>query len=139
MLKDLSFEEIPKFFEDLARKDTGRFQLSRIYGMAKSFLEQREKEEAIEKLIVKDYRSIVNTTIISEDLAIVEAEVRLNKGKETAFYPVVDNKFFNESRSTFDEALLLGFCRKYSGERYDSAIFNMLRMDLYMNRTVDEN
>ncbi|EGL17474.1 MULTISPECIES: hypothetical protein [unclassified Paenibacillus] len=139
MLKDLSFEEISKFFEELATKDTGRFQLSRIYGMAKTFLEQREKEEEIEKLIVNDYRSAVNTTIISEDLAVVEVEVRLNKTKEIAFYPVVDNKLIKESRNTFDEALLLGFCKKYNNEKYDSAIFNMLRMDLYMNRTVDES
>ncbi|KZE65115.1 hypothetical protein AV545_04115 [Paenibacillus jamilae] len=133
MLKDLEFKEIPKFFSELSKKETGNFQLARIYGMANSWLEQREKEEVIEKLVEQDYRRVVKTTIICDDLAIVEAEVRLNKTKETTFYPVVNGKFHNESRMTFDEALLLGFCRKYNNERFDSAIFNMLRMDMKLN------
>ncbi|ALS22215.1 hypothetical protein [Paenibacillus naphthalenovorans] len=139
MLKDLDIEEIQVFFRDLLSKDTGKFQLAQIYGMAKAWQEQREREELIEKQIERRTRRIIKTIIISDDLAIVEAEVTINNSKEISYYPVVNGKFHSESRMTFDEALLLGFCRKYNNERFDLAIYNMLRMDLKQRENFNKN
>lgn len=132
MLKPLdSVTEIDEYFVELETKANWRMQRARIYGMAQEYQEQREYEKKIEEQVESQYRRILKTTIISDDLAIVEAQSTHSKGKEINYYPVVMGKFYNESCMTFDEALVLAISRKYNQPNYAPAmIYNMLRMDL---------
>ncbi|GAA4879784.1 hypothetical protein GCM10023310_69950 [Paenibacillus vulneris] len=131
MLKDLqTVPEIDQFFEELETKANWKMQRAQIYGLAHDYQQQLEKEKEIEKQVESKYRKIIKTTIISEDMAIVEAESKLGE-IETNYYPVVFGKFHSESCMTFDEALVLALSRKYGQDRFAPAmIYNMLRMDL---------
>lgn len=131
MLKDLqTVTEIDQFFEELETKANWKMQRAQIYGLAHDYQQQLAKEKEIEKQVESQYRRIIRTTIISDDMAIVEAESKLTN-KETNYYPVVFGKFHNESCMTFDEALVLALSRKYGQDQFAPAmIYNMLRMDL---------
>lgn len=132
MLKQLNtVDEVSTFFEELETKVNWKMQRARMYGMAFEYQQQDNKEKEIEKQVESQYRRILKTTIISDDLAIVEAESKINKDKEISYYPVVKGKFHNEGCMTFDEALVLAISRKYNSERNaPSMIYNMLRMDM---------
>lgn len=133
MLKDLkSVTEIDKFFdEELPKKANWRFQRAQIYNMAREYQIRRQKESEIEKLVEKDYRRVINCTIVSDDIAIIEAESRVGSNNEILYYPVVFGKALHESCMNFDEALILAICHKYGFDRHaPQMIYNMLRMDL---------
>lgn len=133
MLKELnSIQEIDKFFdEELPQKPNWRFQRAQIYGMAREYGILQQKESEIEKLVERDYRRVLNCTIVSDDIAIVEAEARIGGDKEVAYYPVVFGKALHENCPNFDEALVLALCHKYGFDRFaPQMIYNMLRMDL---------
>jgi len=132
MLKELSnIEEINAFFEELLQKPSGQINRARIYGMAYDQQQQLAKEQEIEKQVESKYRRIVKTTIISDDMAIVEAVSRLNNKEETNFYPVIRGKYHAECCMSFDEALVMALSYKYHQERCaPQMIYNMLRMDI---------
>jgi len=131
MLKELNnTDEVGLFFEELEKGQFSKIKKAQIYGMAYESQQRRKKEEEIEKQVESKYRRIINTTVISDDIAIVEAETKLGDN-EINFYPLVEGKFHNESCLTFDEALILALTRKYTmSNQFAPAIYNMLRMDL---------
>jgi hypothetical protein len=132
MLKQLNtVDEISEFFEELETKVNWKMQRARMYGMAYDYQQQEIQEKEVEEKVESKFRRILKTTIISEGMAIVEAESTINKDKEINFYPVVFGKYHNECCMTFDEALVLAISRKY-GQSHNapSMIYNMLRMDL---------
>jgi len=132
MLNNLhNIDEIEEFFKQSYEQSNGKIHRAQLYGMAFNMQEHQNKIKDIEKLIESKFRNIINTTIISDDIAIVEAKSKLGTGEEINFYPVVMGKFHNEVAMSFDEALITAIVRKYTNSTsFTPAIYNMLRMDL---------
>ncbi|MFB5759056.1 hypothetical protein [Paenibacillus medicaginis] len=131
MLKEMGFDGIKKFFDELEDAPNSKFQKVQLYGMLLHSQRIRLAETEVERKIESDHRRILETTIISDTMAIVEAETKINKGTETLYYPVVNGVYVKESFISFDEALVFCLCKKYGQELHAPAmIYNMLRMDL---------
>ncbi|HCL4479910.1 TPA: hypothetical protein N2D99_001977 [Clostridium botulinum] len=131
MLKDLKFEEIVKFFKDIPNNQMGDITKSQIYTLAYNEQERRAKEEVINNTISgSKIKRIVNTSIISKDIAIIETIEKWNEKKEHIFHPIVKGKKISEVSNNFDYALLIALSNKYGqGNHAPSMIYNMLRMD----------
>jgi hypothetical protein len=79
MLKDLSFEEIQTYFEELNQKENSRFLKAQLYGMAQKQIEQIEKENQIENTYGDDARKhVVNVLIIDDTLSIIKTQEKWN-------------------------------------------------------------
>lgn len=135
MLKELEFDEIQKFFEELDSKPNSKLQKAQLYGMALREQERRGQEANVEATMSQNYRYVRKTTVISKDMAIVEADTKINKESEILYYPVVNGRYVKQSFMSFDEALVYCLCKKYNQEYHaPSMIYNMLRMDLEVKK-----
>lgn len=130
-MKELNdIEEIENFFKELIEKPNARFQLSRIYTMAKRYSEKNDKEDAFKELL-GDRRGIhvLQVHILNETDAIIHVEETHINEVRVIYYIILNKKKLYEVGTTFDTAMLIYLSHKYGYERASQMIYNMLRMD----------
>ncbi|WCF11502.1 hypothetical protein NDS46_31590 (plasmid) [Paenibacillus thiaminolyticus] len=126
-------KEIEEYFQNLlTNAPNGKYQLARIYGMAKRENDQIQEKRTLEdtlKLSQGGY--IVETTVVSETIAIVEIELNSREKKETTFYPIVNGKLCYECADSFDRALVIALSEKYGVRSLAPAIVSILEMEKF--------
>jgi hypothetical protein len=123
MLKERNQDEILEYFNEKINGDMAKFQLSRIYYMAKDEQENREKKnKLIEIAKIKRYE-IIREVIIDEYNAVFETK----DSKNEKMYTIV---VINGSRSTsgyytLEQGLVGWICEK---QGYSDVAWHLFRM-----------
>ncbi|MBP1309207.1 hypothetical protein JOD82_002227 [Paenibacillus sp. 1182] len=134
MLQDFQgTDEIVSYFKDLMERENGKYALARIFGMAKRYEEEQNKKNEIEKeLMLSIGECVLDTTIVNDDIAIVEIQRKQKEGNWVYFQPVIHGRRYHEVSETFDYALILALGKKYDVSSFaPQAICNILQMDEY--------
>lgn len=130
-------DEIAAYVHELlTTKENGKFLLARIYVMAQQYqTEQNEKKKIEELLNISPTERVVNTTLVSSDIAIAEVDWRYKGEKRTYFQAVVNGKRCFDVAEYFDQALLIALSQKYGVSSFATpAMIQILKMEEYQQK-----
>lgn len=136
-MKELNgVEEIVEHISDLMNRPNGKYQLARMYGLARTQQEKYDKEKEIQThLKLSSGERVEEVTFIGEEIAIAEVHSNRKDGMEKYYHPVVNGKRCFEVADTFDRALAIALGEKYGVRSYaPQAIVSILRIDEYEAR-----
>jgi hypothetical protein len=109
--KNLDFQGIQDFWNNLPDNQGSRFFKAQVYGLALKAQELREKEDKIRQYLKNEKGRNFDIHIINDDFQIVDN----NKEDCFRFSLYYQYKPLHECTSTFDLALLGLICYKLSG------------------------
>jgi hypothetical protein len=112
-MKDLNFDKIQDYFKELDEQPMGKFTKAGIYGRAKAWDDQMEKERIIRDYFDKlKYDILIDVYVINDNIQIAKCERKDNE--EVHYHIFIDYKSINETTSNFDIALIMAISYKYT-------------------------
>jgi len=127
MLKELEFEEIQTFFNELDTKQNSKFIKARLYGMALNEQEKQSKENSIRELYeTRNKKYADEIIIIDSNLSVIKATEKWNNEQRIVFYPVVNEKLLNCVFEKLYDAIIYGIACQLGCEDYFSAISKLI-------------
>ena len=127
MLKELSFEEIQTYFNELDSQINNKIIKAQLYNMARAEADRLEKQNKIEDTYGKDARrNVTDIIIVDDNLSIIKAREQWGNEKKIMFYPVVNMKKLDYAFESLDAAIIYGIAYKNKCDDYANAAIKLI-------------